>query len=315
MNIQSLSIAVPAGCPNKCKFCVSQMHEAAYPNILKDVNLYQHIPGYLTTDTRVQDFSDRLAFARDNGCNTLMFTGNGEALMNKSFVDLIAELNHKLTKPFRNLELQTSGILLTPETLKWLRRVIKVSTISLSLSCIWDSIRNKECCNIPDLLSFNIDDLCAAIKEEGFNLRLSLNMSDEQYIEGQIKDPLFNIAGLPNVDYTYIDQLFARASNLGTDQLTFRKLYSSGDSPQSRWVEEHSINPKFWERISSYIIEKGTALERLPYGARRYSVKDISVVVDDDSMSYESKDEIKYLVLRPNGKLYTRWDTKGSLLF
>jgi len=41
----------------------------------------------------------------------------------------------------------------------------------------------------------------------------------------------------------------------------------------------------------------------------------MSVVVDDDCMSTADKEDIKYLILRENCKLYTKWDDGGSLLF
>ena len=71
--------------------------------------------------------------------------------------------------------------------------------------------------------------------------------------------------------------------------------------------------------IKQYIITNGTALERLPFGAIRYGVHDMSCVVDSNCMGeMEEKsitDTIKYLILRPDCKVYTRWDNKSSLLF
>ena len=67
--------------------------------------------------------------------------------------------------------------------------------------------------------------------------------------------------------------------------------------------------------MNLWIITNGNKLERLPFGAIRYSVDGISTIVDDDCMSKENEEAIKYLILRPNCKLYTRWDDKGSLLF
>ena len=34
MEIQSLSICVPGGCPNNCHFCVSKMHREEYKNLI-----------------------------------------------------------------------------------------------------------------------------------------------------------------------------------------------------------------------------------------------------------------------------------------
>ena len=51
------------------------------------------------------------------------------------------------------------------------------------------------------------------------------------------------------------------------------------------------------------------------YGFIQYSVKGISTVIDDNCMSKDNIDEIKYAILRPNGHLYSRWDDTGSLIF
>jgi len=290
MVIQSLSIAVPAGCPNRCGFCVARMHDEDYANQIEKNRRFR--------DLYKRDYADRLAFARDNGCNSLIFTGNGEPLANQRFMEEVADLNQSLDKPFRILELQTCGVGLDDEVLRWLRNAVRASTISLSLSSVWRGGKNAEYNGTPAGREVDIDLLCAEIKRYDFNLRLSLNMTDEY-------------------DGRASAEIFARCAALGADQVTFRKLYrSGGDTPQDRWIEAHAMRESGWDGIAAYIKERGHRLERLPYGAYRYSVDGISTVVDDDCMSTaEGKDEIKYLVLRQNCKLYTRWDDKGSLLF
>ena len=67
MNIQSLSVAVPAGCPNRCRFCVAHMHREEYDNQIED--------NFAFDDLCERDYMRRLAFARDNGFNSLLYTG------------------------------------------------------------------------------------------------------------------------------------------------------------------------------------------------------------------------------------------------
>lgn len=290
MIVQSLSVAVPAGCPNACRFCVSRMHEEAYSNQIEKNLRFR--------DLYKRDYRDRLAFARDNGCNSLIFTGDGEPLMNRRFIEEVADLNASLSLPFRILELQTSGATLDDEALRWLRNTIRVSTISLSLSSIWSNEENADYNGATAQFAINIDKLCAEIKRYDFNLRLSLNMTD-----------VYNSAAP--------ETIFTRAGALGADQITFRKLYMSGqDTPQDAWIREHAVREAFWRDLSAWVQNHGRRLERLPYGALRYSVSGISTVIDDDCMSTaEGKEEIKYLILRQNCRLYTRWDDRGSLLF
>lgn len=290
MDIQSLSIVVPGGCPNACKFCVSRMHAEAYDNQIEKNRRFR--------DLYARDYLSRMAFARDNGCNNLILTGDGEALVHERFLDDFASWNARLARPFRWIELQTSGVTLDDEKLRWLRNTVGVSTVALSLSSIFDSDANAEQNGTPPSLRVDIDALCAEIKRYDFNLRLSLNMTDRYN----------GSAG---------DEIFKRAELLGADQLTFRRLYESGgELPEDRWVREHSVDTSFWPSIDAFIRAEGRALERLPYGALRYSVRGISTLVDGDCMATaEEASAIRYLILRPDCKLYTKWDDKGSKLF
>ncbi len=290
MDIQSLSIVVPGGCPNACKFCVSRMHAEAYADQIEKNRRFR--------DLYARDYLSRMAFARDNGCNNLILTGDGEPLVHERFLDDFASWNARLAKPFRWIELQTSGVTLDDEKLRWLRNTVGVSTIALSLSSIFDSDANAEQNGTPRGLRVDIDALCAEIKRYDFNLRLSLNMTDRYN----------GSAG---------NEIFKRAELLGADQLTFRRLYESGgELPEDRWVREHSVEPSFWPSIDAFIRAEGRALERLPYGALRYSVRGISTLVDGDCMAAsEEASAIRYLILRPDCKLYTKWDDKGSKLF
>jgi hypothetical protein len=143
----------------------------------------------------------------------------------------------------------------------------------------------------------DIDKICHLIKENNINLRLSLNMND-------------------TYNEVLIESIFKRAKELGADQVTFRKLYTSGkDTPQDKWIKKHQVRESFWEYAKIYIKCVGNCLGKLPYGAWKYSVSGVSTVIDEDCMSKEAKEDLKYLVLRPNCKLYSRWDDKGSLIF
>lgn len=287
MEIQSLSIHCPTGkCPNACRFCVSQMHPSPYTNLIGQdyANQAQHEHCYMR----------RLEFARDNGCNTVILTGDGEPLTNRRFLDLFAKLNWVMRSSFRWIEIQTSGICLDDNMRQFLAGTVGVSTISLSLSH-FDSRKNAELNDIPDNLVFVVKGLCDKIKAAGFNLRISLNMSDSL----EVLEPC---------------DIFSNLKILGADQVTFRKLYTSGqDTEQDRWIQDHPYG--HWLALNDYITEFGRPLERLPFGALRYSVRGISTVCDLDCMSETASEIVKYLILRPNCKLYTKWDEEGSLLF
>lgn len=288
MEVQSLNLCVPGGCPNRCKFCVSRMHGNVYANHIEEKagqrEMYE------------RDFQKRLQFARDNGCNTLILTGTGEPLGNRVFLERFAAWNRDIPDPFRWMEVQTSGVYVDNECLRFLRHTLEASTISLSLANIFDDASNAELNGTPEKLRFKIKEVCSQIRKHDFNLRLALNMNS-----------VYNERPL--------DDFFARATDLGANQITFKKLYASADAslPENQWVNEHGYAR--FDELKEYIRTHGRALEVLPYGFIRYAVRELSIVIDSDCMSTETRPVIKYLILRPDCHLYTKWDDKGSLLF
>jgi molybdenum cofactor biosynthesis enzyme MoaA len=304
MKVQSLSILVPGGCANRCHFCVAKLHPGdEYINQIERNRRFR--------DLYRKDYCQRMAYARDNGCDVMVLTGDGEPLMNMNFLEDVAQWNRQLPSPFKNTAIQTSGVGLTDEKLRWLRNEIEVKTISLSVSSL-DSIHNAEYNDTPKNLVVDLNSMCKAIKKYDFNLRLSINLTN-----------WFD-------NYSYFD-ILTWAERLGADQITFRVLYklsieldehgSEADSKRqiNEWIGVHKTSDYWVNGLHKYIIKNGRTLERLPFGAIRYSIRGMSVVVDDNCMSSidigKPDESIKYLILRPNCKLYTRWDDKGSLLF
>ena len=293
MNIQSLSIVVPTrGCMNQCKFCVSRMHKEEYENLIStDNHLFR------------ESYKNRMAFARDNGCNTVMLTGQGEPQQNLPFIGKFAKMNSELVMPFRNIEIQTTGAKIDDYVLESFR-LNGITTVSVSVSCLNDNDANTEVINNGHT-PINLEWLCLKVKEYGMNLRLSLNVTKWIYLYDEPK------GGYETV-FKYCSEV------LKADQLTFRKMYSEGsNTPQAKWLEKYNVNTeKYFGGLNKYIIENGRYLDTLEYGSKRYSVMGMSTVVDEDCMAKsEEKQAFKYLILRPNCKLYTQWDDKGSLLF
>lgn len=289
MEIQSLSVVVPGmKCINRCEFCVACMHTQPYKNQL-DSNL----PFY---DLYEMDYLKRLEFARDNGCNTVMLTGDCEPQQNRAFLEKFGSLNARLARPFRWIEMQTTGTLLDDGYLRFLRNHVGVSTISVSLASLNSEI-NAKICNMRKPV--DIEWLCSEIKRYDFNLRLSINLTRE--IEAQ---------------YT-VEELFRHCrEDLHADQITFRVLYQSGnDTPQDKWIDENVATPAYVDAIRHYIEEYGILLGTLEFGAKKYSVHNMSTIIDEDCMSQEAKSTYKYLILRPNCKLYSRWEDPASLIF
>jgi hypothetical protein len=167
---------------------------------------------------------------------------------------------------------------------------------------MWSSNENANYNQTPNKLKIDIENLCKEIKIYDFNLRLSLNMTD-----------LYNNKSP--------EQIFKYIKHLNADQVTFRILFqtdntSNGEEKKiNNWISKHKTDKKVINEINNYIKKNGTELEILPFGAVRYDIDGISTVIDDDCMNITPKNSLKYLILRPNCKLYTKWEKKGSLLF
>lgn len=283
MEIQSLSVCVPAKCPNKCKFCVSRMHENDYERRVYSDDPYAD-----------GDFIDRLEYARDNGVQCLIFTGTGEPLLNMPFINYFGSINRKLSSKFRHIEIQTSGVTLDDEKLSDLKTA-GVKTISLSISS-FNSKQNMDFNGTPKKLKVDISKTCERIKDYNFNLRLSLNMTKA-----------FDMAPVG---------IFSAAKVLEADQVTFRVLYNSGlDLPQDKWIMENKASNETIHNINGFVKSQGNPLYRLSFGAMKYDVLGMSVVIDDDCMNTDVKNVLKYFILREDCRLYSHWDKKGSLIY
>ena len=293
MKIQSLSIVVPnQNCVNNCPCCVSKMHCNDYENLMKNTN-----PDF---GLHLKDYLKRLDFARDNGCNTIMLTGTSEPQQNRNFLTWFGMMMQMMQRPFRWIEMQTTGVLLDYDYLKFLRGHVGINLISLSLFSL-DGYTNAEIIGCHDKFSMPLDELCKAIKICGFGLRFSLNLTREfeQYAE-------------------HPEALFETCKNMGADQVTLRVLYTSNENtPQDKWIHENGLPLWATIKLKDYIREHGRVLSVLPHGATRYELHDLSVVLDDDCMDKTKKNDenFKYLILQPNCRLYSQWDSQASMIF
>lgn len=290
MRIQSLSVCVPnKRCINNCKFCVAHMRNEEYKNMMDE-----NLPFY---DLYEKDYLRRLEFARDNGCNTVMLTGNSEPQQNRAFLQRFGTMNTNLTKPFRWIEMQTTGVRIDEPYLRFLRNHVGVSTLSLSVSS-FDNEKNREYNGTSNNNKVDLIGFCKSIKKYDFNLRISINLTDA-----------FNEWNATQI-FKYCKEEF------NVDQITFRVLYTSNcGTPQDEWIDEHKVKDKLIDEIRNYILNNGRKLEKLEFGAIKWSVNGISTVLDEDCMSEDVKESVKYLILRPNCKLYSKWDDKASLVF
>ena len=294
MNIQSLSVCVPAKrCINDCKFCCSKMHTADYEDFFTDMHTYTMYS---------EDLRKRLEYARENGCNTCMLTGNNEPQQNKEFLRAFSEINKTLRSPFLNIEMQTSGAFIDQPFWDFFKNSVGLTTAAISVACLDDDAINRDMIQTKDA-NLSLKEMCREIKKRNINLRICLNMNDDILVHH---------------DFTP-ENIINLCTELGADQITFRALWSpDATTEQGLWIAQHVTQRThdFIKTLKDDIRANGNYLDTLEYGADRYDYHGFSVVVDEDSMSQEeNKNAVKYLILRPNGHLYSKWDSKASLIF
>lgn len=302
MSIKLLSVVVPTGgCINRCAFCVSRMRansdEEDYPNLLED----------RTPSIRARawyEAATRMAYVRGRGCTDLLITGTAEPQQNMPFVDRLCELNQEGGfSPFTNIEFQSTGVgIRTHEQLFKMSSKNRITTFSLSLSSFNDEV-NAEYNGTPVKRMVKLDQLCKAIKESGMTLRISVNMTND--FDMYMRTP-----------WAFFKECRYR---FNADQVTIRELYGIPDTPEGMWIERNGASPKTIYALEQYVIQHGNFLENMGHGRQRYSVYGMSVIIDNDCMKTKEKTETennyRYVILRPNAKLYSRWDDRGSLIF
>lgn len=294
MNIQSLSICVPAKhCINDCEFCCSKMHASDYEDYFTNLSTYS---------AYIADMRKRMIYARENGCNTCMLTGNNEPQQNREFLRIFSEVNKSLPNPFLNIEMQTSGACIDESMLDFLKNSVGVTTMAISVACLDDDKTNIKLTKNADK-QLKLSDLCRNIKKRNMNLRICLNMNDHILVNSNFME----------------SAIFVYCNLLGADQVTFRALWSPDETTQQgKWIKENATEKtlELIDNLKLLVKKEGKYLDTLEYGADRYDYKGFSLVIDEDSMSQEvNKNAVKYLILRPNGHLYSKWDSKASLIF
>lgn len=273
--VRSLSIVVPTrGCVNDCKFCVSKMHKDNYDDISKE-ELFD------------DEYFKKMQYVKSKGGVFAILTGTGEPIQNKGFLRRVGKLNRQLDEPFI-FEIQTSGVMLDDKNLNFLKDEVGVTTISLSVSDIFDDKSNTNTIGVVRKLKFSLEDICKRIKDKGFILRISINM-------------------IGIYDKYTPEQIINRLVELKPDQSIFRVLWCSGEDDEiNRWIKGNSASKGIVDELNNYIKENGKYIGDLP---TRYDVNGISIVIDDDCMARKKIQQFRYLILRQDCNLYTKWDS------
>jgi len=215
-----------------------------------------------------------------------MITSHGEPTINMTYIKDIMEILNQVAPNLAHVEIQTSGVGLTDEKLDELYeygiRVISLSLPALDVDTITKIMR------IPPKYKYDPITLSESIRSKGFVLRFSIAMTD----------------WFDNLSLNYIMKQLVTVWK--PNQVSFKKIYGADNIASGRY-EELAKEFKSDDRYKK--------LEMLALGLWKYDGNGIGIVWNDDCMVSEEQEDPRYLILQPDAKLYTRWDSKASLIF
>ena len=291
--IQSLSICCPAKkCINHCATCTARQHSNPYTDNYSSKSK-------CATFKYWEDVLLRMKLVRSMGCETLMLTGSNEPQQNRRWLESLFLAMRTLSKPFPNIEMQTTGAFVDFDYLRYLQ-TSGLTTLAVSTFNIFDDKKNREIEGCADK-NLSLKELCDNAYALDLNVRLCINVTDWVYFG----------------DTPSVERLLDRCAELHAKQVTFRKMWSNKGTPEADWIEKNCRHDHvILDDVKRTITEKGTLLKTLPYGASLYGYKGFSIVIDTDSMAKDTTNTaIKYYIIREDGKMYNSWDNPSSLVY
>ena len=284
MKATSLSINLCGGCNARCPFCIAS---ATWKT------------GFRNNRRLEASLGKALDYGRYHGVDTVLITGSGEPTLHRQLVMRIARATRQRGIPA--VELQTNGELLAQDA-AYLGELAGhgVTTVALSVASV-DPRRSAQTMEIElDYL-----ELADRLDQLGLLCRISLNLCQHD------RDALPH--GLPD----YADTLADR----GVRQLTLRQL-GVPDRPEDTdeaaqrisWVQQNGLPAAEVQALQQQVVEHGTPLRSLSYGAMVYDYRGLSVVATTCLSDTVDADEIRSFILQPDGHIYHSWNYRGSVL-
>ena len=96
-----------------------------------------------------------MKYVADSGFKSLMLTFTSEPQQNKQFLNRFGLMHEILGKPFTNIEMQTTGVLLdkNPDYLRFLKNFVGVNTMAISLSSLSQEMNSNIIGNNVDVVN------------------------------------------------------------------------------------------------------------------------------------------------------------------
>jgi molybdenum cofactor biosynthesis enzyme MoaA len=296
-NLQISTLSVMAGttaCQLRCPFCISKQTYRVKPQT-------SNTP----TPQKTPVSPDKLAFIADkfyavkSGIPYGIITGKGEpTLAPKEEIGDIIDVLANLYGQGRGLvpELQTNGVLLTPESLRYWQDK-GLNTVAISAVSHDDKINSKIMAR--GRTTWKLANISQSVSDLGLLLRLTVTLCK---------------GGVDSIDSFIAFLNFAR--EVGVKQVTFREmgvprnLALPGSQKVANWVKTNHVPLGFiFESL-----EKISARENdsLPW-SRKFSWEGLSVVIAE-CLTPPKDGLVRSGIIQPDGHLYGSWDDPADIL-
>lgn len=287
LTITPLYISVPGEkCKTACAYCASRRYPLDQHSCLDEES-----PRYSLCH---QSYISRMAFARDDAkCNALFIVGDCAPQNNRAFLERIAIINKQLHRPYRIIELTTSGKGLNKEYLYFLRSIADITTIDLNVAA-FDDVYNQELAGMTEGDKVELSSLVKNIRDFTFNLHMHVYLST--HFDVYQSNP---------------KQFFEDCKNkYGAQYLSIHYA-----PPADEWLVNKQTNKETYRILLDYIRKNGVSLENRVRTPNKdvYSWKDMIVILHEPSTAPTTPPNS--LILKPDGHLYKQWDNKSSLIF
>ena len=294
MRIQAFSIVVGGkGCNARCPFCVSRMTGTEMVSGIHDSSIICH-----------RHLVKAVKFAKMGNVSTVLLTGKGEPTL---YPYQLTSFIQAIGREFPFIELQTNGLelgrlasargsRLSLEKLgEWGRSGLNTIAISAVSLC---SAENSQVYteSYPDLQK-TVDYL----HQYGFTVRICIMLR-----RGCIDRP------------EKLLDVIHQSKEWGIDQLTVRPLRipnTSGDTSAERDVLANGLTEEEIVNVVEVVRREGTPLLKLMHGAQVYDFSGQNICLSDClTDNGEGEEDVRTLILYPNGELRYDWQYRGAVL-
>jgi len=285
MKAQTLSINMHVPCDAQCPFCIARLTYKTGVN--NNVRLLRALPR-------------AIKFATLHQIDTVLVTGIGEPTANQD--DLTDILMALRDSPIPIVEMQTNGYNLWKDHsyLSVLRNK-GLNTLAIS-ACSMDPVKSAEIMKLGNGRGdYLYTDLISDAANMGFLVRLSLNMVCDDY-------------------WGDIDTWAKTLKSLGLHQLTLREIGEPSEMGKENerildWIRTNKASAAQIAGLRTIIEKPDRLLRRLDYGASVYDYHGLSTSIVTCYTDNTNPDEIRSVILQPDGHCYHSWNFKGSSLW